>query len=286
MNKYCNRCVLTLSILFLNNHCYSYFEIKDKPLFEKANSLPGSKKVIALVGFNDYEYVIKYSDFRRSTRTTFSGSLMQGRNYRRPVRQIAAFSRSNKDFLNLFGIGKDLATIPFHEDYPKQIDYHMLANHKFIESEFSEKTSQSDMLYELVFASKYLKIQKDKIDYYVVAINYYPYQTSTALGWISMALTFFPSFVTFNLIPIVDHQKSYTKFLIYGKNLELLNELEISNNYLVFHSVWQNEKHPCFLYNREVLPGFRPQPACIWESNLKTGQDFVKEFIKEDSKAK
>ncbi len=184
--------------------------------------------------------------------------------------------------MKLFGIGKDLATIPFREDYPKQIDYHMLANRKFIETEFSEKTSQSDMLYELVFASKYLKIQKDKIDYYVVAINYYPYQTSTALGWISLAFTFFPSFVTFNLIPFVDHQKSYTKFLIYGKNLELLDELEISNSYFVFHSVWKNEKHSCFLFNRDVPLGFRPQPSCIWESNLKAGQNFVKDFLYEE----
>lgn len=245
MNKYWKRFVLILSILFLNNYCYSYFEIKDKPILEKVNSLLSSKKVIALVGFNDYEYVIKYLNFRRST-LSFSGSLTQGGRYRRPVRQIAAFSRPNKDSLNSFGIGQDLATIPFQEDYSKQIDYHMLANHKFIESEFSEKTSQSDMLYELVFASKYLKIQKDKVDYYVVAINYYPYQTSTALGWISMALTFLPSFVTFNLIPFVDHQKSYTKFLIYGKNLELLDELEISNSYLVFHSVWQNESIHAF----------------------------------------
>ncbi|WP_032924905.1 Lp29 family lipoprotein [Leptospira santarosai] len=281
MNKYWKRNILILSILLLNNYCYSYFEVKDKPILEKANSLPNSNKIIALVGFNDYEYIIKYLNFRRS-RTTFSGSLTQGGSYRRPIRQIAAFSRPNKNFLNLFGIGKDLATIPFHEDYPKHIDYHMLANHEFIESEFSDKTAQSDMLYELVFASKYLKIQKDKIDYYVVAINYYPYQTSTAFGWISMALTFFPSFVTFNLIPFVDHQKSYTKFLIYGKNLELLDELEISNSYLVFHSVWQNEKHPCFLYNREVLPGFRPQPACIWEPNLKVGRNFVQEFLRDE----
>ncbi|EMM75121.1 hypothetical protein LEP1GSC040_0603 [Leptospira santarosai str. 2000030832] len=57
MNKYWKRSVLILSILFLNNYCYSYFEIKDRPIIEKVNALSSSKKVIALVGFNDYEYM-------------------------------------------------------------------------------------------------------------------------------------------------------------------------------------------------------------------------------------
>ncbi|WP_016753620.1 hypothetical protein [Leptospira santarosai] len=57
MNKYWKRSVLILSILFLNNYCYSYFEIKNRPIIEKVNALSSSKKVIALVGFNDYEYM-------------------------------------------------------------------------------------------------------------------------------------------------------------------------------------------------------------------------------------
>lgn len=272
------RNLIIFFVLLSFNNCYSYFAINKNKSLNKDNQVVDSKKVIALVGFNDYEYTVRFL-YLGQTENALHELFRPRGGYRRPVKRIVAFSRSNKDLLKLFGIGKDLTTIPFREDYPKQIDYHMLANHKFIEAEFSGKTSQSDMLYELVFASKYLKIQKDKIDYYIIAINYYPYQTSTALGWISMAFTFFPSFLTFNLVPLVDHQKSYTKFLIYGKNLELLDELELSNSYLVFHSVWKNEEHPCFLYNRDALLGFRPQPTCIWEPNMLEGQKFVQEFL-------
>nr|WP_246835983.1 hypothetical protein [Leptospira kmetyi] len=235
-----------------------------------------------MAGFNDYDYLVRII-YPRELTGTVEKLLLAGSKARGPVKRLVAFSRSNKDLIKSFGVGKDLATIPAHNDIPKQIDYNMLANHKFIEKEFSEKTLQSDMLYELIFRSKYLKIPKDEIDFYIVAINYSPFQKSTLLGWLSMTVSFIPAFFTFNFIPFIDHQKSYTKFLIYGKNLELLDELEIGNSYFVFHSVWKYENHPCYIYNRDLMLGYRPQPVCVWEGNTKAGREFVKEFIQEET---
>ncbi|PJZ39948.1 hypothetical protein CH370_18630 [Leptospira kmetyi] len=270
-----------LSVLVLSSNCYSYFNLQNKTNIEKVDLLQKEKKTIALIGFNDYEYIFRYF-IPVIPRNEIVRELLRPKWGYRAGKRVAAFSRSNKYLIKLFGIGKDLTENTGKEEYSKQIDYYKLANYKFIQKEFSEKTLQLDMLYDLIFKSKHLKIQKDEIDYYIVAINYYPFQTSTALGWISMTFSFLPSFITFNLIPFVDHQKSYTKFLIYGKNLELLDELELSNSYFVFHSVWKDENHPCSIYNRDVLLGFRPQPTCIWERNMEEGRGFVQEFLKEE----
>lgn len=279
-NKWSLR-IFILCIFTLNSNCYSYFDLKKKTIIEKVESLPKSNKTIALIGFNDYEYIIR-DHFPVKSKNEVTRALLRPRWGYRSARRVAALSRSDKDLIKSFGIGKDLATIPVRDDIPKQIDYNMLANHKFIQKEFSEKTLQSDMLYELIFRSKYLKIQKDEIDYYLVAINYTPFQKSTLFGWLSMTVSFIPAFFSFNFVPFIDHQKSYTKFLIYGKNLELLDELEISNSYFVFHSVWKDEKHPCYIYNRDLMLGFRPQPVCIWEGNVKAGKEFTKEFLEEE----
>lgn len=38
----------------------------------------------------------------------------------------------------------------------------------------------------------------------------------------------------------------------------------------------------CVALDEYAKIGARPQPSCIWKGNLKAGQDFVKEFLKEE----
>ncbi|TGK26934.1 Lp29 family lipoprotein [Leptospira stimsonii] len=279
--KYKGQFVLfKLVLLLFFNNCYSYFAINQNESPHKDNQPIDSKKVIALIGFNDYEYVQRLF-FPNEPKNEIAKILLRPKWGYRPAKRLASLSRSNKDFLQAFGIGKSLEEMKFRDYYPKTIDFHMLANHKFIEKEFADRTLQADMLYDLIFKSKYLRFQKEEIDYYVVAINSEPFQKSTLFGRSSIALSLIPSILTLTFLPIVDHQVSYTKFLIYGKNLELLDELEIENSYFVFHSFWKKENHACFVYGGLPITS-RLQAPCIWEKNLEAGRDFVSEFLKEE----
>ncbi|RHX83418.1 Lp29 family lipoprotein [Leptospira stimsonii] len=271
-------CIFFLSLVL--NQCYAHFALENKPPLQKNPELFLSKKKIALIGFNAYDYEIALLKLNRQHRNT--GVLTKGTGFNGFRYYLVANAYSEKSFMSSFGIGKDLSDYSTSEAISEEINYYMLENYKSIVKENSEKIDEPDLFYDLLFKKKFQKIKNGTIDYYILAINYSPFQRSSVLGWFSIPLSIIPSIITFNFLPVVDHQVSYSKFMIYDKNLSLLDELEIKNEYFVFHSLWKRDSYPCVALDKYAKVGARPQPSCIWEGNLKEGQGFVKEFLKEE----
>ncbi len=277
--RFYNFAGIAFLILFQNN-CYSHFRIQKQSLPEYTSITSVGSKKVALIGFDQYKYSVKYLNFYeapKNARAVTRGNFQGDRFYR------IASGVPDVALMNSFGIGRDLSNFPKAETQEESINYYTEQNFKSIEEEYYAKALQSNIYHKLFLRSNNGRFYDRDIDYYVLAINFYPFQRSTLMGGIAMTGSLLLSIVTFNFVPIVDYQTSYTKYLIYGKYFNLLDELEVENEYFVYHSLWKRDGYSCVIYDEISVAGARPQPRCIWEVNLKEGQDFVRRFLEEKS---
>lgn len=118
---------LRISIFFISlalNQCYAHFVIDNKSLLQEIPKEFASSKKIALIGFNTYDYRVaslKLNKIRRNIGVITKSINSEGFRY-----YLVATARTEKAFMNSFGIGKDLSEYSISETISGEINYYML----------------------------------------------------------------------------------------------------------------------------------------------------------------
>ena len=256
--------------------CYSYFSVERTslrfPNTSEKNKI--EKRNIALIGFNHYEY---FQDYFEVTRKPKNAVVLPGRRYYYPSRFLyrVPVAIKEKYLMRNFGIGMDLSFFPISGYYDESLNYYLMKNYLVMEREFLDKTKQESFYQSSEFYDQYGRFYNRGVDYYILAINYSPFQATDLTGVSTIVGSYFTSLFTLNYLPIVDHQYSNSKFLIYNKYFVLIDEFEIEKRYFVFHSFWEKNGYNCSIKDNTPNAFARKQPECLWLDNILLGMDFA-----------
>ncbi len=252
-------------------------DIRNYPI----NQIPKNKN-IALVGFENYEYSIKGKsslDYILN-RNLDSNAVYIGSGGQNSGKVLYRYAKAleNFDLTNLFGIGKPIweyLVRGFKKNQSLEEGYN------YVVSEYLRLSKQSQFMDEIHFKSPDGKFRERNIDYYILAVNSPVFQESDGLGIVTIILTYTFSFYSLSWIPLVDHQKSTTKFMILDKNLNMLDEFEISQRYFVMHSFFEKQNYYCRMNDSlsKPLPRGQMQPACVWERNILEGRQRISKLL-------
>lgn len=276
---------LIFILLFLFD-CKSYM-VLDKPDTQDypITQIPKNKN-IALVGFESYSYSIKgkssldyFLNRNIEKNAIYLGSRLVIKENEDKLAYRYAIAEENLEKTKLFGIGKPIW------DYPirgfKKENQSLKEGYNYILSEYLRLSKQSQFMDEIHFKSPDGKFRERNIDYYILAVSSPVFQESDVLGIISIILSGTFSFYSLSWVPLIDHQKSTTKFLILDKNLNLLDEFETSQRYFVLHTFFEKPEYFCRMNDFLSKPWFRGQmqPACVWEKNILEGRKRISKLL-------
>ncbi|TGK07689.1 hypothetical protein EHO59_06200 [Leptospira semungkisensis] len=269
---------ISIFLIILLTDCYSYFdvtmpnEVKD-PKFKVIEQISG--KNIALIGFNSYQYYEDYFQIGQAPKNANIISRYSRSFFDNSRRYRVGIAVKDPTLIEKFGIGKGIADFPVKGLREDSLNFYLMQNYLSMESDYLLKTKQSSFYEVGYFYDQYGRFYDRDIDYYVVMKNYPVFQRSTIGGYFLQFGSYFIAFFTLNYSPIVDRQYSYISFSIYDKYLVLIDEYEVKKEYFVYHTFWDKGDAPCLLNSYPTSAFAREQPACVWESNLSVGKDFV-----------
>lgn len=256
--------------------------VLDKPDTQNypISQIPKNKN-IALVGFESYSYydnkqIFDFWEENPKPNRVFVGNTSRGSEtayYR------YAYPVKNTNLLNNFGIGKVISDYPVKRIKENSLSFSI--KYESLKTEYLNLSKQTNFPDEKYFKNEKGEFYEREIDYYVVAINHSIYQNSDALGILTLALTYNFSILTISLVPLIDHQRSSTKFIVFDKNLQMLDNFEAKQRYFVIHSIWEKENYECKKFETLSNPTFRGQmqPACVWEKNILEGRQRISKLL-------
>ncbi len=254
-------------------------DIRDYPI----NLIPKNKN-IALVGFESYGYYIKGKPplDHILNRNLDSNAIYIGRGLGEGnLAYRYAITKENLELSQLFGIGKPIWEYPIRGFKKKK--HSLEKGYNYVVSEYLRLSKQSRFTDEIHFKSPDGKFRERNIDYYIIAVNSPIFQESSGLGIITIILSYTFSFYSLSWIPLVDHQKSITKFIILDKNLNTLDEFEVIQAYFVLHTFREKLDYYCRMNDSQSKPWFRgqKQSACVWEKNILEGRRRISKLLEE-----
>jgi|JI8StandDraft_1071087.scaffolds.fasta_scaffold00078_5 hypothetical protein len=241
-------------VLFLL-HCKNVFFIRDYT--PKSMPVEGKAK-IALVGF----YPFTYSSTTQSRVTTTTATL----DYRSPMKKV-------------FPIGKSLDEIPTSgidvsvpSDTVKEFTLNYLSNVKksgILEiSKMVESKGEGE---KAVFSLK-----KRDVDYYLIGIHGPAFDDSPGnIG--RTLLTAHLSILSLGTFPFWGSVGNNSTFLLYDKNLKLIDTKTYSDRYEFIAGWWGKEEHGSFNMSNSELPSH--MKSQIYAPQILEYSDYLNEFF-------